>query len=60
MIKKTKLLKFQEDLRNGMTIEDALIKHELTFKDAVIHMPRPLTKKPNRPKHYKKHGGHTQ
>ena len=62
MIKKTKLLLFQEDLRNGMTIEDALQKHGMSFQYAVENMPRPLTKKQNRPKHYrkKKHGGHTQ
>ena len=46
----TKLLKLQEDLRNGMGLEEALIKHGLTFREAVIHMPRPLTKKKKRRK----------
>lgn len=30
----TTLTEFQQDLREGMTINDALIKHELTFKQA--------------------------
>lgn len=35
------IIDFQEDLRNGMTLEDALIKHELTLKEAIdcIHKP---------------------
>ena len=32
------LTEFQEDLRNGMTIHDALIKHELTFKQACQYL----------------------
>ena len=34
---------FQQDLRDGMTISDALIKHQVTFKEAVDSMPRPVT-----------------
>ena len=34
--------KFQEDLRNGMGLEDALIKYNLTFKEAVEYCPRPF------------------
>lgn len=30
------LITFQDDLRNGMTLEDALTKHDLTLKEAVI------------------------
>lgn len=33
---------FQQDLRDGMTISDALQKHQVTFKEAVDSMPRPL------------------
>lgn len=35
---------FQADLRNGMTLEKALDKHNLTFKDAVEMCPRPMCK----------------
>ena len=55
MIKKAKLLRFQKDLQSGMTLEEALQKHELTFQYAVENMPRPLTK-PKRKR--RKHGGH--
>ena len=41
MKKKAKLYAFQSDLQNGMTIEEALQKHELTFREAVEQMPRP-------------------
>lgn len=34
--------KFQSDLRNGMALEDALIKHNLSFKEAVELCPRPM------------------
>ena len=59
MIKKDKLLRFQQDLKDGMTIEDALRKHGMSFQYVCENMPRQLTKKPKRPKHYRKrHGGH--
>ena len=45
MVKKYKLEAFQEDLRNGLTLEEALLKHNLTFKEAVTEMPRTLPKK---------------
>ena len=45
MNKKDKLLRLQEDLRNGLTLEEALQKHGISFKDAVTQMPRPLTDK---------------
>ena len=44
MIKKAKLLLFQQDLKDGMSIEEALKKHELTFQYACENMPRQLTK----------------
>lgn len=34
--------KFQKDLKDGMTLEDALIKHNLTFREAVELCPRPM------------------
>lgn len=37
------LTEFQTDLRNGMTIHDALIKHNLTFKQAVENIYKPHT-----------------
>ena len=45
--------KFQEDLRNGMGLEDALIKHNLSFREAVEYCPKPIchktrTKKPRK------------
>ena len=43
--KKSKLLKLQKDLRNGLTLEEALTKHQISFKDAVTQMPKPLTPK---------------
>ena len=45
MVKKYKLEAFQEDLRNGLTLEEALLKHNLTFKEAVTEMPRPMPQK---------------
>lgn len=48
----------QDDIRNGMKLEDALIKHNLTLKDAFDMVHKPLTvktrKKPyRRPNVYK-------
>ena len=45
MVKKYKLEALQEDLRNGLTLEEALTKHQISFKEAVTQMPRPLTDK---------------
>ena len=45
MVKKYKLEAFQEDLRNGLTLEEALLKHNLTFKEAATEMPRPMPQK---------------
>ena len=36
--------KFQQDLRDGMTLESALQKYNLTFKEAVDFCPRPMSK----------------
>ena len=40
MIKEKTLLKFQKDLQDGMSIADALEKHQLTFKYVCDNMPR--------------------
>ena len=45
MVKRYKLEALQEDLRNGLTLEEALTKHQISFKDAVTQMPKPLTPK---------------
>ena len=45
MVKRYKLEALQDDLKNGLTLQEALLKHNLTFKEAVIHMPRPQPKK---------------
>ena len=45
-----KLKNLQKDLREGLTLEEALLKNGLTFKEAVIHMPRPQPKKKKRSK----------
>ena len=39
MINTDTLKAFQNDLRNGMTIEEACTKHNITFKDACREMP---------------------
>ena len=45
------LTSFQQDLKNGMTIHDALCKHGLTFRQAVLGVSRPMTeKKPQYPR----------
>lgn len=41
MIKRKALLEFQEDLKKGMSIEQACETHDISFRDAVIHMPPP-------------------
>ena len=52
MIKREVLLEFQDDLRGGMTIEEACQKHGVSFREAVIHMP-PRPRPPGKKKHYK-------
>ena len=37
--------KFQDDLRSGMKLEDALIKHNLSFREAVEYCPKPICHK---------------
>lgn len=44
---------FQNDLRKGMTLEDALIKHNLTLKEALDVVHKPITQ-PKRMKPYTK------
>ena len=34
--------KFQEDLRNGMSLEEALKKHNISFKEAWDKCPKPM------------------
>lgn len=46
--------RFQQDLRNGMTISDALQKHQVTFKEAVDSMPRPMSNKQGKLRTHKK------
>ena len=48
MINEKKLEAFQEDLRNGLTIEEALRKHELTFRYVCENLPRAYRKKQRR------------
>ena len=38
---KKRYQRFQQDLRDGMSIEDALTKHGMTFKEAFENMERP-------------------
>ena len=40
---KKRFKRLQDDLRAGMTIEDALHKHNMSFKEAFDGMPKPLT-----------------
>ena len=37
--------KFQQDLQNGMTLETALKKYNLTFKEAVEFTHKPITRR---------------
>ena len=48
MIKEKTLLKFQKDLQNGMSIADALEKHQLTFKYVCDNLPRAMRGKKRR------------
>lgn len=47
----TKLLHFQDDLRNGMTLEDALCKYHLTLKEAFESIPGTIRKGPDNQSH---------
>ena len=42
--------KFQQDLRDGMPLEDALQKHHLTLKEAIDYVHKPITHSPHRKK----------
>lgn len=46
--------KFQQDLRNGMPLETALHKYNLTFKEAVEFVHKPITHPPKKKKPYQK------
>ena len=48
MIKEKTLLRFQKDLQNGMSIEDALEKHQLSFKYVCDNLPRAMRGKKRR------------
>ena len=41
---KKRFKRLQNDLKAGMSIEDALTKHGMTFKEAFDGMPKPLGK----------------
>ena len=45
-----KLLHFQKDLKAGLTIDEALQKHELTFKYVMDNLPRPYSMSERKPK----------
>ena len=45
--------KFQQDLQNGMTLETALKKYNLTFKEAVEFTHKPRTRPPKKKKRKK-------
>lgn len=51
------LQQFQEDLRKGMTIQEACTKYRISLEYAFKHMPKAKTRKGNR-KIPKKHGRH--
>lgn len=46
------MIQFQQDLKNGMTLEKALQKHNLTLQEAIEFSPKPITvsKKPSTPR----------
>ena len=46
--------KFQQDLRDGMTLEDALQKHHLSLKEAIEYVHKPITHPPKKKKPYSK------
>ena len=46
-IDQNKMQNFQDDLRNGMGLEDALCKYNLTLKEAFEAFPGTLRKGPN-------------
>ena len=45
---------FQQDLRDGMSLEKALTKHNLSFKEAVDVVHKPITKSIRKRKPYHK------
>ena len=44
MVSKSKLLEFQKDLQNGLSIDEACSKHDVSFGEAVLGF-NPLQKK---------------
>ena len=54
MINEKKLEEFQKDLKQGMTIEEALKKHGFTFKYVCENLPRAYRKKQRRRKRRKR------
>ena len=46
----TKIARFQYDIRNGMTIQDALTKHGLTFLEAFQKTKKPKNQKKKKKK----------
>ena len=44
MVSKSKLLEFQKDLQNGLSIEEACSKHDVSFGEAVLGF-NPLQKR---------------
>ena len=55
MIPTQTLRAFQQDLRAGMTIEDACREYNITFKQAFEHMPA-VSERPKKP-YKKRHNG---
>ena len=46
---KLKLRRFQEDIRDGMKLEEALHKHQLSLKYAFNNMPKTVVKRGGNP-----------
>lgn len=53
MVSKSKLLEFQKDLQNGLSIEEACSKHDVSFGEAVLGF-NPLQKRNKNKKKGKK------
>ena len=47
MVSRSKLVEFQKDLQNGLTIDEACSKHDVNFGEAVLGL-NPLQKKKKR------------
>lgn len=57
MINKHKLQQFQQDLRNGMTLEATLQKHQLTLIEVWTELNRSTAGRPSEKKQYKNNTG---